>query len=145
MKKKIFLVTGGTGFIGSNISKLLVDKNYNVRIFDNNSRGNINKIKNMSEYSFSYLSSDNFSKLTIKGKRLLVAYYQSNSVNSKFNMINNNNLSDSNDVVTKWKIISSDLNHSHIHHFANRDFNIIYFSPLSVVVVPLVSSSNAFC
>ena len=47
MKKKTFLVTGGTGFIGSNISKLLVDKNYNVRIFDNNSRGNINKIKNL--------------------------------------------------------------------------------------------------
>ena len=30
MKKKTFLVTGGTGFIGSNISKLLVNKNYNV-------------------------------------------------------------------------------------------------------------------
>ena len=27
MKKKTFLVTGGTGFIGSNISKLLVKKN----------------------------------------------------------------------------------------------------------------------
>ena len=46
MKKKNFLVTGGTGFIGSNISKLLVDKKYNVKIFDNNSRGSINKIKN---------------------------------------------------------------------------------------------------
>jgi nucleoside-diphosphate-sugar epimerase len=46
MKKKNFLVTGGTGFIGSNISKLLVDKKCNVKIFDNNSRGSINKIKN---------------------------------------------------------------------------------------------------
>ena len=46
MKKKTFLVTGGTGFIGSNISKLLVNKNYNVKIFDNNSRGSISKIKN---------------------------------------------------------------------------------------------------
>ena len=46
MKKKTFLVTGGTGFIGSNISKLLVKKNYNVKIFDNNSRGSISKIKN---------------------------------------------------------------------------------------------------
>jgi len=45
MKKKTFLVTGGTGFIGSNISKLLVNKNYNVKIFDNNSRGSISKIK----------------------------------------------------------------------------------------------------
>ena len=45
MKKKTFLVTGGTGFIGSNISKLLVNKNYKVKIFDNNSRGSITKIK----------------------------------------------------------------------------------------------------
>jgi nucleoside-diphosphate-sugar epimerase len=45
MKTKTFLVTGGTGFIGSNISKYLVDKKYNVKIFDNNSRGNISKIK----------------------------------------------------------------------------------------------------
>ena len=42
--KKTFLVTGGTGFIGSNICKLLLEKNYNVKIFDNNSRGNLNKI-----------------------------------------------------------------------------------------------------
>ena len=46
MKKKTFLVTGGTGFIGSNISSLLVNKGHNVKIFDNNSRGSIQKIKN---------------------------------------------------------------------------------------------------
>ena len=47
MKKnrKTFLVTGGTGFIGSNICELLVRKNYKVKIFDNNSRGSIDKIK----------------------------------------------------------------------------------------------------
>jgi len=43
--KKTFLVTGGTGFIGSNICKLLIKENYNVKIFDNNSRGSISKIK----------------------------------------------------------------------------------------------------
>jgi len=43
--RKTFLVTGGTGFIGSNICELLVKKNYRVKIFDNNSRGSINKIK----------------------------------------------------------------------------------------------------
>jgi nucleoside-diphosphate-sugar epimerase len=47
MKKKIFLVTGGTGFIGSNICKRLLQKNYNVKIFDNNSRGNFGKIANI--------------------------------------------------------------------------------------------------
>ena len=46
MKKKTFLVTGGTGFIGSNISNLLVNKGHKVKIFDNNSRGSIQKIKN---------------------------------------------------------------------------------------------------
>ena len=45
MKQKTFLVTGGTGFIGSNISNLLVKKKYKVKIFDNNSRGKISKIQ----------------------------------------------------------------------------------------------------
>ena len=45
MKKKTFLITGGTGFIGSNICELLIKKKYKVKIFDNNSRGNLNKIK----------------------------------------------------------------------------------------------------
>ena len=47
MKKKTFLITGGTGFIGSNISNLLINKNYRVKIFDNNSRGSLQKIKNL--------------------------------------------------------------------------------------------------
>ena len=45
MKRKTFLITGGTGFIGSNISSLLINKNYRVKIFDNNSRGSLQKIK----------------------------------------------------------------------------------------------------
>ena len=47
MKKKTFLVTGGTGFIGSNICNLLLKKNYNVKIFDNNFRGSLNKVANI--------------------------------------------------------------------------------------------------
>ena len=43
--RKTFLVTGGTGFIGSNICQLLVNANHSVKIFDNNSRGSISKIK----------------------------------------------------------------------------------------------------
>jgi len=49
MKKKTFLVTGGTGFIGSNICKLLLRKNYAVKIFDNNFRGNLDKIENIKQ------------------------------------------------------------------------------------------------
>lgn len=46
MKKrnKVFLVTGGAGFIGSNICKHLVLKGYRVIIFDDFSRGSHNKI-----------------------------------------------------------------------------------------------------
>tara|TARA_Y100001970_G_scaffold257365_1_gene335988 strand:+ start:299 stop:1231 length:933 start_codon:yes stop_codon:yes gene_type:complete len=43
--KKTFLVTGGTGFIGSGICELLVKKKYKVKIFDNNSRGSLKRIK----------------------------------------------------------------------------------------------------
>lgn len=43
MNKK-FLITGGTGFIGSNIANMLVSKGYDVVIFDNNHRGKIKRI-----------------------------------------------------------------------------------------------------
>ena len=64
MKKKTFLVTGGTGFIGSNISKLLVNKNYNVKIFDNNSRGCVSNIKSFKKKII-------FIKGDIRNKKLL--------------------------------------------------------------------------
>ena len=44
MKKKTYLVTGGTGFIGAAIIKKLIDKNVNIICFDSNIRGNINKL-----------------------------------------------------------------------------------------------------
>ena len=64
MKKKTFLVTGGTGFIGSNMTSLLLSKNYNVKIFDNNSRGSIKKIK-------SFRKKIKFIKGDIRDKRSL--------------------------------------------------------------------------
>ena len=47
MKKKSFLVTGGTGFIGSGICKALIKQGHNVIIFDNNSRGKISRIETL--------------------------------------------------------------------------------------------------
>ena len=48
-----FVITGGAGFIGSHIAKHLVEKNHDVIIIDNLSRGrleNLSKIKEQIEF-----------------------------------------------------------------------------------------------
>ena len=62
--KKHFLVTGGTGFIGSAICKLLLTKGYKVTIFDNNSRGSLANIRHI-EKELRFVKGDirNFNKL----------------------------------------------------------------------------------
>ena len=40
-EKKIFLITGGAGYIGSHLANLLLDNNYNVIVIDNLSRGRL--------------------------------------------------------------------------------------------------------
>ena len=53
-KNKTYLVTGGTGFIGSNICNMLLEQGYNVNIFDNNFRGKFRRIdkKNIKNFKF---------------------------------------------------------------------------------------------
>ena len=41
---KSFLVTGGTGFIGSSICELLIQRGHKVTVFDNNSRGSLKRL-----------------------------------------------------------------------------------------------------
>ena len=45
-KKKTFLVTGGTGFLGRHIVEYLLKEKNKVVVFDNDFRGSIKKIKN---------------------------------------------------------------------------------------------------
>lgn len=49
MKDKRYLVTGGTGFIGSALVKRLVKEGYNVRVLDNNMRGAAHRLKNVAD------------------------------------------------------------------------------------------------
>jgi nucleoside-diphosphate-sugar epimerase len=42
--KKNILITGGSGFIGSALTKYLVESNHNVIVYDNNSRGNLRRL-----------------------------------------------------------------------------------------------------
>ena len=64
MKKKTFVVTGGTGFIGSHISELLIKKNFNVKIYDDNSLGSLSKIK-------TFKNKAKFIKGDIRNRKLL--------------------------------------------------------------------------
>ncbi len=55
MKK--YLITGGTGFIGRNLTKHLVESGFKVRVLDDNSRGNIESLKDIKK-DFEFLKGD---------------------------------------------------------------------------------------
>ena len=55
----VFLVTGGAGFIGSNICEALLDMGYTVRCMDNLSTGHIENIQPFMENpKFTFIEKD---------------------------------------------------------------------------------------
>ncbi|HCW24115.1 MAG TPA: LPS biosynthesis protein WbpP [Lachnospiraceae bacterium] len=58
-KDSVFLVTGGAGFIGSNIAEALLNMGYTVRVLDNLSTGHIENIQqHMDNPRFTFLKED---------------------------------------------------------------------------------------
>ena len=55
----VFLVTGGAGFIGSNVAEAILKKEYQVRVLDNLSTGHIENIQPYLEHpDFTFIQED---------------------------------------------------------------------------------------
>lgn len=57
MNGRLFLVTGGTGFLGSALTRRLVTEGVRVRVFDDDSRGRAARLSDLSE-RFEYVNGD---------------------------------------------------------------------------------------
>ncbi len=54
---KNILITGGTGFLGSALTRELIRKGYNVTVFDNDYRGNISRLRDIQK-DFVFIKGD---------------------------------------------------------------------------------------
>jgi UDP-glucuronate decarboxylase len=69
MKQKIALVTGGAGFVGSNLCEYLLEKGFKVIATDNLYTGKISNLKDLKKNkNFKFIKKDIRKKIDIKGK-----------------------------------------------------------------------------
>ena len=68
--KKIILITGGSGFIGSNLSKYLRNKNYKIVIIEDLSIGNKKNLFSLKKIKFIKENVINIDKLKSLPKNL---------------------------------------------------------------------------
>jgi nucleoside-diphosphate-sugar epimerase len=73
MKKKIILITGGTGFLGSNLINAISKKNYLFFLL-RRKKSNISKIKNKNKIKFFYIKNNNLEVIFEKNKIDLVIH-----------------------------------------------------------------------
>lgn len=57
MPAKRYLITGGTGFIGRNVTRAMVKDGFTVRVLDNNFRGNLESLNDISK-DFEFIPGD---------------------------------------------------------------------------------------
>ncbi|MDA7734174.1 GDP-mannose 4,6-dehydratase [Candidatus Pelagibacter sp.] len=68
IKKKIALVTGGAGFIGSHLVDLLIKKNFKVRVIDNLSGGRLDNLKHHKKNKNFIFKKLDINKMSLKEK-----------------------------------------------------------------------------
>ena len=82
---KTCLITGGTGFIGSAVTRLMLQKGYRVRLLDNNSRGAFRRIldiENKIDIRVGDIRDFNFVQESICGADLVIHLAYVNGTNS---------------------------------------------------------------
>ena len=71
-----YVVTGGAGFIGSNIVRLLLEQNHEVKVIDNLHSGKIENLADIkNEIEFENVDIRNFEKMKLSLKNIMMSMF----------------------------------------------------------------------